>query len=476
MKKVLTSLFCVILLSSCSFIEDDQWQKDIDIFMEEFDNLNVENNDNLDIPTIELVYSDEANITNGEMLSDYLYKKVDNYFSDKIEDISYTFIKNFSSVDASNFTMEVYVNIKEKVWFRKYFVVGKYIGWEIQIISSIEQLDRKRGNITKEVRKGNFHAYIERIDEEKRLYLKNIDTWEEELIDELLDDHSWFFEELVLMDDTFLVYTRSWWEYHSTTIVNLYTNQYLEYYGSISDYRITPDKKYIYICSPGGMHEWIFSIYKYPDLELMQDIQATFESNGWWTPECISQYIWGDYRMSKSYYSEEEWKLYISTWSWVEDNKSNQMYIYDFNTSFIEPHVTSTCDSESILGFTSDISIFWRECWRWYYSNPVEAYYYTILKDIDAAYNIKHKPDMSREDFRKLYRDIEDIYVANYKTEKPNSDDWNEKHEIYTADILVKTKWEPGFDVYNVSWYIYFQSIHTTSTRKKSEKIYPINK
>ena len=499
MKKIIILILSIFLFVSCGILEERGNQKVMNELHEEIqtieeDELSQETSNEWDLEIY--IYSDEAKLGKKYIELEDLERYFHDYYEDKIWNIVEVYTHRLNLRDGDNnemynnhniveledfveFDVEVFIKIWDAEGHDIYKLTWEIQDWEITILSDSKYPDRI---ILKDISLWWYRAYIEQYRWSKAIYVVETQTWKKQIIDEISSDDSFVlgyqsFDYLNILDDTLLIYSKSWWEFSFTNIINLNNNNSVEYSGAISDYRLLSENKYMYICNPGGMHAGIFSIYEYPSLKLVSDIEETFELNDWWNPECISQYIWeSEYgsKISQSYYNEEEEQLNIWVTPWYGEDTPYREYIYDFNTRELKENTQPTCELENQLEFSSDMRIFWKECpTKWYYHNAVEAYYYTIPKDIDAAYNLKHKPDISREDFRKLYNDVEDIYVSNYKTLKKDFNAWD---ETYSADILIKTKWEEWFDVYSVTWYIYFQSIHTTSTVKKSGKIYPINK
>ena len=499
MKKIIILILSIFLFVSCGLLEERGNQKVMNELHEEIqtieeDELSQETSNEWDLEIY--IYSDEVKLGKKYIELEDLERYFHDYYEDKIWNIVEVYTHRLNLRDGDNnemynnhniveledfveFDVEVFIKIWDAEGHDIYKLTWEIQDWEITILSDSKYPDRI---ILKDISLWWYRAYIEQYRWSKAIYVVETQTWKKQIIDEISSDDSFVlgsqsFDYLNILDDTLLIYSKSWWEFNFTNIINLNNNNSVEYNGSISDYRLLSENKYMYICSPGGMHAGIFSIYEYPSLKLVSDIEETFELNDWWNPECIHEYL-GEFQegtgISETYYNQQQNSLHLFSSNIYEEDTPYNEYVYNFGTLELSKIPAQECSSDDQIKFSTDIQILWRKCpSKWYYLWPVEAYYSTIPKDIDAAYDMKHKPDMSLEHFRKLYNDVEDIYVSNYKTLKKDFNTWDER---YSADILIKTKWQEWFDMYAVTWYIFFQSIHTTSTVKKPGKIYSVNK
>ena len=517
MKKIIILILSIFLFVSCGILEERENQKAVDDFMEHLDdtyqqNVSVSKQQNKDNDVNlekELTYSQEAELYKDYLWVDDVQQGIKNYYNNIIPDIEDIFTINFEVtdnktgkdyryntnpkiLDDATIFAEVFIKTVDREWYDNYTLKGNITNSKMYVSSSVEEPDRI---ILEEARQGDFYAYIERDRWVQRVYVENTKTWNKELLNELAMKWYWngdrdIFYDIIFYDANILLY-RTNYLLTETYLYNIETQQEIVYPGYIrgsdaqtkqmllrneyiDDIRFLSDNRYLYACTPGGLIYGIHSIYEYPSLKLIHNIKETFELNEWWYAECPYQYLWETERGVKyalSYYNRADNSLNISASSWYGDTEVFNEYIYDFSTLELNKIPEQECNPESNLTFSPDMVIFWRECPRkWYYSSLIEAYYYTILKDIDTAYDLKHTPDISRENFRELYQNVEDIYVANIDTSIKGNDYY------YTADILIKDVWELWFDRYSVTLYSTYERIKSIVSTKQPEKIYPINK
>ncbi len=317
MGKILTSLLCVLLLSSCNFIENYKEQKIIDDFEQELDQMfeenesmeenrlikelsnddnfeYIQNKNNLITPVIESIYSDEVKLweTNFDKIFYGYYENIISnpeaayklkYQPDiSLEDFKALYSNTHSiSVlhstlwDDNTYDAEVILKSIDKSWVDVYKVTGQFIENKIQTITTKKLEDKKV--ITTAVSSWKFRAYIEEYRWDKRLYLEDIEKETRQLIYELIVTDAFesktrdMYARLYNSGER-LVFVESGWEFVRTHIINLDNNAHIQYDGGIWEHWFTKGKKYVYTCLNSGMLEWELKVYTYPDLILTKEV------------------------------------------------------------------------------------------------------------------------------------------------------------------------------------------------------------
>ena len=315
MKNILTCLICIILLSSCSLVEDYKEQKVIDDFERELEGMFEENeareNNESQAVKKESIYSDEARLWKSDsshIFYEYYWNIVSDpniayglkynpdisfkAFKDLYSETSYIRVLKLDLQDEGMYNAEILLRSYNKLWIDIYKVTWRIIDNKIQSLTSIKKPDIdivddiRFMEIIEEVSQGNFRAYIQEYDSVQSVYLENNATWAKVLLDKVITSDAFSWDRDIFYDIDF--YDTNILSYQGNKILptsylyNLKTYKWFYYDSELDNAYLTLDNKYIFTCVDSGMWGWELKIYNYPGLTLKKEVFPGEVSNSVW--------------------------------------------------------------------------------------------------------------------------------------------------------------------------------------------------